>query len=322
MARAGLASIDNSAKSAGTQALQQLRLITAVKTPFTPDGKMDLDAYDAHLEDQLANGVEGFIIGGTTGEGHLFAWDEHIMLIAHTKHKFGDRCTVIGNTGSNSTNEARHATRQGFAVGMDAALHINPYYGKTSEKGVLSHLEKSMEFGPTIVYNVPGRTGQDIPFDTMMKIADHPHFAGVKECMGRERIQSYSDVSVITWSGNDDECHETRHEAGCQGVISVTANLIPGLFSQMMKEPSYELASDVSGLIDWLFVEPNPIGVNTMMMQLGICQPVFRLPYVQYDADMRQKGKELIEAIGLEHVPGNKGCKVMADDDFIHCADW
>ena len=173
-------SVDNAKKTAGTQALQKLRLFTAIKTPFCPLGRMDLDAYDAHIEDQITNGVEGFIIGGTTGEGHLFSWDEHIMLIAHTKNKFGDRCTVVGNTGSNSTNEARHATRQGFAVGMDASLAINPYYGKTSEAGVLAHLDGQLEYGPAIIYNVPGRTGQDIPFETMMKIADHEHFAGVK----------------------------------------------------------------------------------------------------------------------------------------------
>ena len=77
--------------------------------------------------------MEGFIVGGTTGEGHLFHWEEHIMLIAHTKHIVGDRALVVGNAGSNSTGELRHATQQGFTVGMDAALSINPYYGKTSE---------------------------------------------------------------------------------------------------------------------------------------------------------------------------------------------
>jgi 4-hydroxy-tetrahydrodipicolinate synthase len=132
-------------KTEGTEALRKLRLMTAIKTPYNADGSIDLGAFDAHAEDQIQNGVEGFIIGGTTGEGHLFRWDEHIMLIAHTKHKFGDRCTVVGNTGSNNTGEAVNASEQGFAVGMDAALHINPYYGKTSEAGIVSHLNRSME---------------------------------------------------------------------------------------------------------------------------------------------------------------------------------
>ena len=87
------------------------------------------------------------------------SWDEHVMLIAHTVNSFGDRLQVIGNTGSNSTREALHATEQGFAVGMHAALQINPYYGKTSLDGVMAHFTAVMHEGPTIIYNVPSRTG-------------------------------------------------------------------------------------------------------------------------------------------------------------------
>lgn len=89
------------------------------------------------------------------------SWDEHVMLIAHTVNSFGNRLQVIGNTGSNSTREALHATEQGFAVGMHAALQINPYYGKTSLDGVMAHFSAVMHEGPTIVYNVPSRTGED-----------------------------------------------------------------------------------------------------------------------------------------------------------------
>ena len=241
-----LMSIDNSRKTPATQALQKLRLFTAIKTPYTESGKIDIGAFDAHAQTQIDNGVEGFIIGGTTGEGHLFNWAEHIMLIAHTKAVFGDSCSIVGNVGSNNTSEANYAADQGFAVGMDAALHINPYYGKTSTAGVLHHLTQCLEHGPTIIYNVPGRTGQDIPISTMMELAEHENFAGVKECMGRQRIQTYSDLGIITWSGNDDEAHEVRHEAGCQGVISVTANLVPGLFSKMMTEECPDVATQVA----------------------------------------------------------------------------
>ena len=87
------------------------------------------------------------------------SWDEHVMLIAHTVNSFGKHLQVIGNTGSNSTREALHATEQGFAVGMDAALQINPYYGKTSLDGLIAHFSAVLDEGPTIVYNVPSRTG-------------------------------------------------------------------------------------------------------------------------------------------------------------------
>lgn len=145
--------------------LKKIKLMTAVKTPYLHNGKFDLKSYDAIVDNQIKNGVEGIIVGGTTGEGHLMGWDEHIMLIAHTVNCFGDRVAVVGNTGSNSTREALHATEQGFAVGMHAALQINPYYGKTSKAGLLTHFTAVLNEGPAVVYNVPGRTGQDIPDD-------------------------------------------------------------------------------------------------------------------------------------------------------------
>lgn len=133
-----------------------LRLITAIKTPYLPDAR-----FDDLVHMQIENGAEAIIVGGTTGEGQLMSWDEHIMLIS--VNCFGGSIKVVGNTGSNSTREAIHATEQGFAVGMHGALHINPYYGKTSLDGLVSHFDSVLPTGPTIIYNVPSRTGQDIP---------------------------------------------------------------------------------------------------------------------------------------------------------------
>ena len=206
-------------------------MITAIKTPYTRNGKFDLVAFDQMVEYQIQCGVDGLIIGGTTGEGQLMSWDEHVMLIAHTARVFGDNILVIGNTGgpcciltspvldplcankrshahrlqgcltscslympmptagSNSTREALHATEQGFAVGMHAALQINPYYGKTSMDGLLMHFRALLEEGPAIIYNVPGRTGQDIPDRVIEELAREPNFLGVKECTGNQRIQ-------------------------------------------------------------------------------------------------------------------------------------
>lgn len=103
----------------------------------------------------MANGVDGLVIGGTTGEGQLMSWDEHVMLIAHTVNAFGGKnggeggsgLLVVGNTGSNATREALHATEQGFAVGMDCSLQINPYYGKTSAAGLLRHFGAALSEG-------------------------------------------------------------------------------------------------------------------------------------------------------------------------------
>ena len=159
-------------------------LLTAIKTPYQKNRNIDWGAFDALVEFQLEKGVDGFVIGGTTGEGHLMAWEEHLSLIAHSVHHFGDRAVIIGNTGSNNTHEAIAATEHGFASGMHAALQINPYYGKTSESGLQKHFDRVLEFGPAIIYNVPGRTGQDLPPHFIENLAHHQNFAGVKECMG------------------------------------------------------------------------------------------------------------------------------------------
>ena len=106
--------------TASVDEIKATRLITAIKTPYLPDGRPDLAAYDELIEKQIEGGVEGVIVGGTTGEGQLMSWDEHIMLIAHTAKLYGDKLQVVGNTGSNSTREAVHATSQGFAVGEEA----------------------------------------------------------------------------------------------------------------------------------------------------------------------------------------------------------
>lgn len=298
--------------------IKALGLITAIKTPYLPDGRFDLEAYDDLVNMQIENGAEGVIVGGTTGEGQLMSWDEHIMLIGHTVNCFGGSIKVIGNTGSNSTREAIHATEQGFAVGMHAALHINPYYGKTSIEGLVFHFNSVLPMGPAIIYNVPSRTGQDIPPSVIFSVASSSNLAGIKECVGNNRIQEYTNKKIVVWSGNDDQCHDARWGYGATGVISVTSNLIPGLMRELMfggTNPS--LNSKLLPLMDWLFYEPNPIGLNTALAQLGVVRPVFRLPYVPLPLAKRVEFVKLVKEIGREHFVGTKDVQVLEDDDFI-----
>jgi 4-hydroxy-tetrahydrodipicolinate synthase len=283
-----------------------------------PDGRFDLEAYDSLINMQIESGAEGVIVGGTTGEGHLMSWDEHIMLIGHTVNCFGTRIKVIGNTGSNSTGEAVHASEQGFAVGMHAALHINPYYGKTSTKGLISHFEAVIPMGPTIIYNVPSRTGQDIPPPVIETVSSYPNMAGVKECVGQEGVKCYTDKGITVWSGNDDECHDSRWKYGATGVISVASNLVPGLMCSLMYErENVMLHEKLSPLMKWLFCEPNPIALNTALAQLGVARPVFRLPYEPLPLEKRIEFVQIVEAIGQNHFIGQKEARVLDDNDFI-----
>ncbi|KAL6964986.1 4-hydroxy-tetrahydrodipicolinate synthase 2, chloroplastic [Sarracenia purpurea var. burkii] len=297
--------------------IKSLRLITAIKTPYLPDGRFDLQAYDALVNMQIENGVEGVIVGGTTGEGQLMSWDEHIMLIGHTVNCFGGSIKIIGNTGSNSTREAIHATEQGFAVGMHAALHINPYYGKTSLEGLVSHFESVLEMGPTIIYNVPSRTGQDIPPHVIYTAAQNTNLAGVKECVGHDRVAEYTKNRITVWSGNDDQCHDSRWSHSATGVISVASNLVPGLMRELMfegKNPS--LNAKLMPLIEWLFQEPNPIGLNTALAQLGVVRPVFRLPYVPLPLAKRVEFVNLVKKLGRDNFIGKEDVRVLGDEDF------
>ncbi|KZN38603.1 dihydrodipicolinate synthase [Pseudoalteromonas luteoviolacea S2607] len=297
------------------QTIKKASLITAIKTPYKMSGEIDLIAYDALVEAQIEAGVDGIIVGGTTGEGQLMNWEEHLMLIAHSVSKFSERLIIVGNTGSNNTREAIKATEYGFASGMDAALQINPYYGRTSTEGVMEHFKRVLEIGPAFIYNVPGRTGQDLTPDIIEPISKNKHFIGVKECAGNERIAHYESQGIACWSGNDDEAHDGRHKFQSHGVISVTSNLVPKLFRQLMDEHNDALNKELNPLINWLFCEPNPIAINTALIMTGAVSPVFRLPYVPLNKEQQLQGQVLINALDEQYIVGGKAN--LVDDTLL-----
>ncbi|MFP3350050.1 4-hydroxy-tetrahydrodipicolinate synthase [Pseudoalteromonas sp. SIMBA_153] len=286
--------------------IKQASLITAIKTPYLANGEIDLAKYDELVEIQIAAGVDGIVVGGTTGEGQLMNWEEHLMLIAHSANKFSDKLLIVGNTGSNNTREAIKATKYGFASGMHASLQINPYYGRTSIAGVKEHFKRVLDIGPAFIYNVAGRTGQDLTPDIIEPLAQHEHFIGVKECGGNERIAHYEQQGIACWSGNDDEAHDARHIHKAHGVISVTSNLIPGLFRQLMDSKNDALNNSLQPLMNWLFCEPNPIAINTAMIMTGAVKPVFRMPYVPLNDEQQQQGETLINQLNEQDFVGSR----------------
>jgi len=296
--------------------IKQASLITAIKTPYLSTGEIDLATYDELVEQQIAGGVDGIVVGGTTGEGQLMNWEEHLMLIAHSVNKYSDKLVIVGNTGSNNTREAIKATEYGFASGMDAALQINPYYGRTSIAGVKEHFKRLLAIGPAFIYNVAGRTGQDLTPDIIEPLAQYENFIGVKECGGNERINHYEQKGIACWSGNDDEAHDARHTYKAHGVISVTSNLIPGLFRQLLDTKNDELNNSLQPLMNWLFCEPNPVAINTALMMTGAVNSVFRLPYVPLSADQQAQGVKLINALSVKDIVGTIA-KPLEQDDLV-----
>lgn len=293
-------------------------LMTAIKTPFNVKGEIDFDTYDQLVAKQIKAGVDGIVVGGTTGEGHLLTWEEHLILIAHSVHKHGKDLLIIGNTGSNNTREAIKATQYGFAAGMDATLQINPYYGRSSSEGVIAHFEKLLDIGPAFIYNVPSRTGQDLTPALIEPLSKHKNFIGVKECTGNERIAYYEERGIACWSGNDDESAAGRHQYGSHGVISVTSNIVPNLMRQLIDAPNDSLQQSMQPLMQWLFCEPNPIGINTALMMTGAVAPIFRMPYKALTKVQREQGLALLANIAKDELVGDK-LMLMADDDFQYC---
>jgi len=299
--------------------IKSASLITAIKTPYNAQGEIDLVTYDQLVAQQIAAGVDGIVVGGTTGEGHLLSWEEHLMLIAHTVHQYSDKLIIVGNTGSNNTREAIKATQNGFAMGMDAALQINPYYGRTSKAGVVAHFNKVLDIGPAFIYNVPGRTGQDLTPDIIEPLSTHKNFIGVKECGGNERIGYYEKKGIACWSGNDDECYVGRHKFGSHGVISVTSNVVPSLMRTLMDTQNSELNDRLQNLMKWLFCEPNPIAINTTLMMTGAVERNFRLPYLALTLEQRQQGFDYLAQFETSELVGDK-LALLDDSDFNYCA--
>ena len=306
--------------------LKAASLITAVKTPYTEQGEVCLKTYDLLIEKQIDAGVDGIIVGGTTGEGHLLSWEEHLMLIAHCVNNFSDKLLIIGNTGSNNTREAIKATENGFAMGMDAALQINPYYGRTSNQGVSEHFKRVLDLGPAFIYNVPGRTGQDLIPEIIEPLSTHKNFIGVKECAGNGRIAYYEQRGIACWSGNDDESYVDRHEHGAHGVISVTSNIIPNIMRQLMDKAlttselteTAKLNKSVQGLMSWLFCEPNPIAINTALMMTNAVPKNFRLPYIALTLAQREQGFELLKTLDAAELVGDS-LSLLEESDFHYC---
>ncbi|KAL2337439.1 hypothetical protein Fmac_011885 [Flemingia macrophylla] len=201
---------------------------------------------------------------------------------------------------------------------MNAALHINPYYGTTSLDGLVAHYNSVLSIGPVIIYNIPTRTNQDIPPSVVRILAQSPNLVGVKECVGNDRIREYTSEGIVVWTGVDKLSHDARWGCGAVGVQSVAANLVPGLMRELMFEgKNGALNSKVIPLFDWLFQEPVPIALNTALAQLGVIKPVFRLPHVPLPVHQRIEFVNLVENMGREHFVGENDVQVLDDDDFI-----
>ncbi len=285
--------------------------LVAIVTPMQPDGSLDLPALRKLIDWHIAEGTDGIVIVGTTGESPTVDVDEHCELIKVTVEHASRRVPVIAGTGANSTQEAIELTQQAKAVGADACLLVAPYYNKPGQEGLYQHfaaVANTVDI-PQILYNVPGRTGCDISNDTALRLAQVENIVGIKDATGGlERgtdLINRAPKDFVVYSG-DDATSLPLMMMGAKGVISVTANVTPKLMHEMCMaalRENFELARTINaklfGLHQKLFVEANPIPVKWVLQEMGLIQAGIRLPLVPLSTQFHEPLRAAMRAAGM-----------------------
>lgn len=285
----------------------------AIVTPFkdTENQEINYEVLEELIEFQIANGTDSIIIAGTTGEASTLTDEEQLDLIRFTVEKVNGRVPVIGGAGSNDTRHGVGLTRAVEATGVDAILSVTPYYNKTSQKGLIEHykaIANSVKV-PIVLYNVPGRTGQNITPESLVELAKIDNVVSLKDATGNfgqavDNLRLLGDRLDI-YSGNDDTIIPLM-SLGAKGVISVLANIAPKATAEMTHawldgdiKKAAAMQAEYKELIDCLFVEPNPIPVKAGMQLLGFNVGPMRLPLTDADQAVIDRLAAAMKKVGL-----------------------
>lgn len=273
---------------------------TALVTPFL-DNKINYPLVEQLLKRQIDAGITSVVLSGTTGESPTLSDSEKIELFRRGKNYVGDRCKIIAGTGTNSTKHAVALSKAAEDTGIDALLVVSPYYNKGNPDGLFSHyfsIAASVNI-PIIIYNVPSRTGIDIPVSVYKRLSALPNIIGVKEASTDitkiTRIRNECGEDFTVWTGNDDHIVPSI-ALGAKGVISVLSNLLPEETISMTEaalggdfDTASALQCDLSNIVDLLFCEVNPIPVKYAMKYAGFDCGRCRLPLGQLSDANKEK---------------------------------
>jgi 4-hydroxy-tetrahydrodipicolinate synthase len=285
--------------------------IVAIVTPMLDDGALDLDSLRQLMEWHIAEGTNGIVVVGTTGESPTVDFDEHCLLIRTAVDHAASRVPIIAGTGANSTREAIALAGFAKSAGADMSLSVVPYYNKPTQEGLYRHFRAIAEAVdlPHILYNVPGRTITDLQNDTALRLAQIPNIVGIKDATGNmERAadlikRAPGDFAI--YSGEDGNSLALLMLGG-HGVISVTANVAPRLMQQVCKSAftgDFAQAragnNQLLGLHAHLFVEANPIPVKWALAQMGKIGPAIRLPLTPLSSSFHDLVLAAMEQVGI-----------------------
>lgn len=286
--------------------------LPAIPTPMHDDGSLDLPALKRMLDWHVAEGTDGIVVVGTTGESPTVDFEEHCLLIKTTVDHIAGRIPVIAGTGANSTSEAIELARYAKEAGADAHLSVVPYYNKPTQEGLYQHFKAIAEAVdlPLILYNVPGRTVADMANDTTLRLAQIPNIVGIKDATGNlERgadLLKRAPEDFAVYSG-DDATGVALCLFGGHGCISVTATVAPKLMHEMV---AAALAGDVStarethfkllGLHRNLFLEANPIPAKWAVQQLGLIGGGIRLPLTPLSSEYHDRVRNAMREAGIQ----------------------
>ena len=284
---------------------------TALVTPFTKDNSVDYHALSGLIDYQLEGGADALIIFGTTGEASTLTDDEKLETAKFTLKRVNGRVPVIAGAGSNNTRRGVELGLMLESVGVDALLHVTPYYNKTNEEGLIRHFRTVAEAVnlPVILYNVPSRTGMNLLPETCKELAKVSNIVAIKEASGDVRtvsaIHSFAGEDFTVYSGNDDVILPTL-ACGGKGVISVLSNILPGAVSSMCKsffsgepESARLIQKKYLKLISLLFCETNPIPIKYALSLMGYCEETTRLPLWNMSDANKEKLKTEMEKLNI-----------------------
>lgn len=277
-------------------------VITAIVTPFDEGGNVDEQAFVDLIDHLARNGSDGIVVCGTTGEASTLADAEHLRVIELAVAERPDAMTVIAGVGSNDTRHAVYLTEKACEIGVDGLLSVNPYYNRPSRAGIKAHYAavSAAADRPIVLYNIPQRTGSDMPNDLLAELAQLDHVSAVKQA-NNDNLALVDGLEL--YAGNDDVLAKVLGMGGAGGIL-VASHIVGPQMRQMAEERDdparlAELHSELSPVFDALSVAPAAVSTKAALSLMGVVGPNVRLPYVQLEPAEQVPIEAMLETRGL-----------------------